>query len=101
MSGHDRGGDSQLSPWEELTMLSLGASVAAAVLTAATWHRLLGWLVDQGVLVPASVSPMVELPAGDGVGLDAPRLAIAVATLVFAVTCAVTVVRPHDREERR
>jgi hypothetical protein len=81
-----------------LTLLSLAASVAAAVLTAATWHRLLGWLVGQGVLVPADRSPLVALPAGGGIGVDAPRLAIAAAVLVFTVVCLVAAVRRRTGE---
>jgi hypothetical protein len=99
MAGHrDNHGGSDLSPWEELTLLPLAASVAAAVLTAATWHRLLGWLVEQGVLVPADRSPLVALPAGSGIGLDAPRLAITAAALVFAVVCMVAAVRRRTGE---
>jgi hypothetical protein len=102
MAGHGNNhGGSDLSPWEELTLLSLAASVAAAVLTVATWHRLLGWLVEQGVLVPADRSPLVALPAGGGVGLDAPRLAITAAVLVFAVVCLVAGVRRRAGEEER
>jgi hypothetical protein len=100
MAGHGNNhGGGDLSPWEELTLLSLAASVAAAVLTAATWHRLLGWLVEQGVLVPAERSPLVALPAGRGIGLDAPRLAITAAVLVFAVVCMVAAVRRRTGEE--
>jgi hypothetical protein len=103
MAGHrDNHGGSDLSPWEELTLLSLAASVAAAVLTATTWHRLLGWLVEQGVLVPADRSPLVALPAGHGIGLDAPRLAITAAALVFAVVCMVAALgrRTGEGEQR-
>jgi hypothetical protein len=58
----------------------------------------LGWLVEQGVLVPAERSPLVALPAGRGVGLDAPRLAITAAVLVFAVVCMVAGVRHRAGE---
>jgi hypothetical protein len=102
MAGHrDNSGGSALSPWEELTLLSLAASVAAAVLTAATWHGLLGWLVEQGVLVPADRSPLVAFPAGRGIGLDAPRLVITAAALVFAVVCLVAAVRRRAGEGER
>ncbi len=95
------GGGGQLSLWEELTMLSLGMSVAAALLTVATWKKLLNWLVDQHVLVAAKHQPLLELPAGAGIGIDLPRLAIAAAGLVFALVCAVAAIRRHtDREER-
>jgi hypothetical protein len=95
----DHAGGSNLSPWEELTVVSLGATAVAALLTVATWHKLLAYLVAQQVLVPASQSPLVKLPAGNGVGLDAPRLAIAVAAAVFGVVLLVATARRHGEEE--
>lgn len=92
-------GGSNLSPWEELTVVSIGASVVAALLTVATWHKLLTYLVDQQILVPASQSPVVTLPAGDGVGLDAQRLAIASAALVFGVVLLAATARHRGEVE--
>lgn len=91
---------SNLSPWEELTVVSLGASVVAALLTVATWHKLLAYLVEQQILVPASESPVVRMPASNGVGLDAPRLAIAAAALLFGVMLLISAARRHGDEER-
>lgn len=93
------GSDSQLSPTEELLMLKVGmvafAMVVGSVFTVATWHRALDWLVGHQVLVTAAESPLVRLPAGNGVGLDASRLAIALAALVFMVVCGVAALRHH------
>lgn len=77
--------DNQLSPTEELLMLKVAmiavATVAASIFTISTWHRALAWLVEHQVLVAANDSPLLRLPAADGIGIDAPRLAVAVAVL--------------------
>lgn len=83
-------------------MLLVAASVIAGLLTAATWQRVLGWLVDHGVLVTAAESPLLALPASRGIGLDTPRVAIAAAVVIFTVVCTVTAVRHRaSREDRR
>lgn len=97
MAGNHAGSD--LSPWEELSVISISASVGAALLTVATWHKVLTFLVEQQVLVPASSSPMVKIPAGSGIGLDAPRIAIAAAAVVFAIFLAVAAVRRRVDDE--
>ncbi|WP_203338607.1 hypothetical protein [Nocardioides limicola] len=90
---------SQLTPTEELLMIKVGmvafAVVVGSIFTVATWHKALDWLVAHQVLVTAAESPLVTLPAGDGVGLDASRLAIAAAAAVFAVVSGVAALRRH------
>ena len=90
---------SNLSPTEEITMITLAGTAIVAVFSVATWHRLLAWLVDHDVLLPAAQDPLVTLPASDGVGLDLPRVAIAVATVVFAVVFGIAALRRRPREE--
>ncbi|MDP3889834.1 hypothetical protein [Nocardioides sp.] len=96
---------SQLSPMEELLMIKVGMvalGVAAGALTISTWHRILAWLVDHDVLLPAADSPLVGVPGGEGVGLDASRLAIATAVLLFLIVCGVAAIRQrlnHRAEE--
>ncbi|MGL5824986.1 MAG: hypothetical protein ACRCYU_09245 [Nocardioides sp.] len=92
-------GNSQLTPTEELIMLKVGMVAAAvaigSIFTVATWHKALNWLVSHQVLVTAAESPLVTLPAGNGVGLDAPRLAIAGAVVVFGLVSGAAVLRRH------
>jgi hypothetical protein len=93
-----------MSPWEEILVLKIGliagATVAGSIFTAATWHKILHWLVDHDALVPAKESPLVEIPAGNGVGLDATRTALAIAVVVFLLISSVAAVR-HRAEQRR
>ena len=93
------GSNSELTPTEELLMLKVGmiafAMAVGSIFTVATWQRALDWLVSHQVLVMAAESPMVKLPSGNGVGLDAPRVAIALAALVFGVVCGVAALRRH------
>jgi hypothetical protein len=96
MSGNNAGGGSpRLGPIEELLMLVAGMITVGPVLTVATWQRVLDWAVAHQVLVPASTSPLVTLPAGEGVGLDASRLAIAVAAVVFLIVWGVASLRRY------
>lgn len=90
---------SNISPNEEITLILLGAAAIPVVLSVAMWHRLLAWLVDQKVLLPAAQEPLVSLPAGEGVGLDAPRLAIAAAVLVLVVVFGIAALRRRGDEE--
>jgi hypothetical protein len=95
MSGNPNREGSRLSPTEELLMVAALAMVVGSVFTVATWHRVLDWAVAHQVLVPASASPLITLPAGDGVGLDARRLAIAIAAVVFLTVCGVASLRRY------
>ena len=90
---------SNLSPTEEITVITLAGTGILAVLSVATWHRLLAWMVDQKLLLPAAQDPLVTLPAGAGVGLDVPRLAIASAVLVFIVVFGIAALRRRGDEE--
>lgn len=92
-----------MSPIEQASVVVVGAVVFSAVATAATWHRLLGWLVDHDVLVPAQHAT-VSIPYGDGVGLDAPRIAIALALAALTLITGVAAVRQRleaAREEAK
>ncbi len=92
--------ESNMSPFEELTMLSIGAAVVASLLTVATWHKVVAYLVDQQVLVAASESPLVSVPASKGAGLDAPRLAVVAAIALFGVVLLVSAARRRSEEEQ-
>jgi hypothetical protein len=94
-SGTPDRGESQLSPTEELLMVAALAMVVGSVVTVTIWHRALDWAVAHQVLLPASASPLITMPAGDGVGLDARRLAIAVAAVVFLIVCGVASLRRY------
>jgi hypothetical protein len=95
MPGTTHRGESQLGPTEELLMVIAAAMVVGSVFTVATWHRALDWAVAHQVLVPASASPLLTMPAGDGAGLDARRLAIASAAVVFVTVCGVASLRRY------
>ena len=77
------GSNQSMTPGEELLMVIVGCSVlmvaARALLSLQGWHWALDWLVAHQVLVGAADGPLVRLPGGQGVGLDAPRAAITAA----------------------
>jgi hypothetical protein len=77
-----------------MLLLVVGCLVLGSVDTVATWHRVVGWMVAHDLVVAGSRSPLLELPAGSGAGLDAPRVAILGAALVFAVVCVVAAAHP-------
>lgn len=93
------GGGSDLTPMEELLLLKVGliaaCMVVSSVFTVAFWHRILDWLVEHQVLVEASVSPIVIMPAGRGVGLDLPRVAIAIGAGMALVVFGVAALRAY------
>ncbi|MCM0621790.1 hypothetical protein [Nocardioides bruguierae] len=93
------GSSSDLTPMEELLVMKVGliaaGVVASSVCTVAFWHRILDWLVEHQVLVEASNSPIVKMPSGQGVGLDVPRVAIAVAALVALVVFGIAALRAY------
>jgi hypothetical protein len=92
-------GGSDLSPTEELLLMKVGVivagAVASSVFTVAFWRRILDWLVEHQVLVAASGSPIVKMPAGQGVGLDLPRAAVAVAAGVALAAFGVAALRAY------
>lgn len=93
-----------MSPGEEILLFKLGliagVTVAGSIFTAATWHKVVRWLVDHDVLVPAKASPIVEIPAGNGAGLDSGRIALLVAAVVFLIISSIAAMR-HRAEQRR
>lgn len=94
----------EMSPGEEILLLKLGliagVTVAGSIFTAATWHKVVRWLVDHEVLVPAEAAPLIEFPASQGAGLDAGRTALAVAAVVFLVISGIATMR-HRADQRR
>lgn len=89
----------KLNPGEEFLLFLVGLAVVGSLATVATWHRALDWLVAQHVLAAAADSPLLPLPSSGGVGLDAPRLAIASSALALAVVAGVSAARHHLAEE--
>lgn len=97
MSSMGGGRGSHVAPGEELTLLMVGitavGTVTGIVFSISTWHRVMDWLVAHHLLVTASESPVVVLPAAEGVGLDAPRLVVIGAALVAAIAAIASAVR--------
>lgn len=101
----NRNGNSDLSPMEELLVMKIGVLAAAfglgVVFSVKTWHKILDWAVANKVLASASEHPLVQLPAGDGVGLDVGRLVVLVAALGLVVVVAVSALRAQADRRRR
>lgn len=97
MSSMGGGRGSHVAPGEELTLLVVGmtavTTAVGVVFSISTWHRAMDWLVAHQVLVSAGESPIVVLPAADGVGLDGQRLVVVGAVLVAAIAAVVSAVR--------
>lgn len=100
----DLNGGQDPSALEELVMLKLllvgGLAVVGSIFTAATWGKVLAWLVEHQVLVSAKESPLVPVPAGDGSGLDLPRLALLAVGVLFAGYCGVAALRRRAAKRR-
>lgn len=47
------------------------------------WPRIVGWLIDNGLIVPGAEHPVVPLPGTGGAGLDGPRVVAIVAILLI------------------
>ena len=91
------GSNQSMTPGEELLMVIVGCSVlmvaARALLSLQGWHWALDWLVAHQVLVGAADGPLVRLPGGRGVGLDAPRAAITAAVSVLLIVSGISAAR--------
>lgn len=72
-------GDDDLFTW--LTAIVLFASGASAAALAA-WGKIVTWLLEHKIIVPAAADPTVVIPSTVGAGLDLPRIVIAMAALI-------------------
>lgn len=66
---------------------SIGGIVSGA------WTVAQSWLLEHHVVVPAAADPILALPGGAGIGLDLPRLTVAVGVLVAAAAAGLSVLR--------
>ncbi len=69
-----------------ICLLGAGA-IGSAVLTQ--WQQAVAWMLAHQVLVPARGNPAFSLPASGGAGIDWPRVLIAVAAVMVAVSFGV------------
>ena len=94
------------TPEEEflLIFVGLGALGAIAGSLAFFWSKVVAWLLDHGILLPATAHPMLTIPGTHGAGLDVMRAAIAagvlLALLALFVSAAVRAIhhRRHANE---
>ncbi|MCZ4238225.1 hypothetical protein O4H25_15400, partial [Staphylococcus equorum] len=54
------------------------------------WSTAIAWMVEHSILIASEASPMVQIPASDGAGLDGRRLIIAVAAVIALVAVAIS-----------
>ncbi|GAA5000257.1 hypothetical protein [Actinopolymorpha pittospori] len=98
-----RGNGLANSPGEEMLLIHIALAALGVLVGSAgvLWLKGTTWLVEHGVLAPASAPPLLEIPGADGAGLDRPRIAIATAALLAVVAVAVSWARRvsvHRRE---
>lgn len=91
------GGNQSMTPGEELLVVIVGCSVlmvaARALFSVQGWHWALDWLVSHQVLVGAADGPLVRLPGGQGIGLDASRVAITAAVAGLLIVSGISAAR--------
>lgn len=85
MSEHSNRGSS-LSDSDQMALFWIVPIALMVALGSAGlwWSKALTWLVGHSILIAADASPIVRIPAAQGVGLDGRRAIIALA-IVFAV----------------
>lgn len=54
------------------------------------WSKALTWLVDHSILIAADASPIVRIPAAQGIGLDGRRATIALALVIAVVAIGIS-----------
>lgn len=87
----------------DLAALGLVIAVVSpwiAVAALGKWEDITRWCTDHHILVASDEDPAVALPEADGVGLDLPRLLIAVAA-ILALLVAFGYLRHRWRMYRR
>lgn len=69
---------------DDFVLVILGCLAAGAALgSVGLWRRrIVSWLVEQELLLPATSQPLLTLPGTDGCGLDLARLAVVAAALL-------------------
>lgn len=89
--------DKNASPGEQMLLVIVGTVVAGSIVSLATWHRVIDFLVDRQILLPASTDPLLPVPAANRAGLDVARLAILVAGLAIVVVFGASEIRRRSR----
>jgi len=82
---------------ERLQIILSVMALTSVVGVAAMWKAVLTFLIGFAVLVPAGADVVADIPAGSGVGLDAPRCWIAAALALAVLGVAVK----YQRRQRR
>lgn len=77
-------------------MLAITVGVPAAI-AYFTRDRIVGWLLEYQVLVPAAGDPLLKIPAAGGAGLDLARLVIALGVLMGLIVAAAGVLARRRR----
>lgn len=86
-------------PEERMQITLLVMALVSLVGVAAMWKAVLTFLIGFGVLAPAGVGIVVQVPGGGGVGLDAPRCWIAAAVAMAVIGLGVKQQRHRRRVE--
>lgn len=84
---------SSLSDSDQMALFWIVPIVATVALGSVGlwWSTTVTWLVDHSILTASGTSPIVQLPAAHGAGLDDRRLIIAIALIVAVLAIAASV----------
>lgn len=91
------------TPEEELVVIFASVAALGIVVGSITifWEKVVTWLLEQDLLVPASGRPLIVLPETGGAGLDLVGLSCTAGVLLAVVTVLVSmVVRAIVRRRR-